>query len=96
MASDDGKLQLVFNGEIYNHVELRRELHANPELGLHLPETQKRILEWLTGLGLDITLGENLSSVVADLDTGRDGPTVLLRGDMNALPLTEDSDLPFN
>lgn len=76
-------------------VELRRELHANPELGLQLPETQKRILEALTGLGLDITLGESVTSVVADLDTGRDGPTVLLRGDMDALPLTEHTDLPF-
>lgn len=76
-------------------VELRRELHANPELGLYLLGTQQRILESLTGLGLDITLGEGLSSVVADLDTGREGPTVLLRGDMDALPLTEDTDLPF-
>lgn len=76
-------------------VELRRELHANPELGLHLPGTQKRILESLTGLGLDITVGESVSSVVADLDTHRDGPTVLLRGDMDALPLTEDTELPF-
>jgi hippurate hydrolase len=76
-------------------IELRRELHANPELGLQLPETQKRVLDALTGLGLDITLGESVTSVVADLDTGRDGPTVLLRGDMDALPLTEDTDLPF-
>lgn len=76
-------------------VGLRRELHANPELGLHLPGTQQRILDALTGLGLDITLGKDVSSVVADLDTGRDGPTILLRGDMDALPLTEDSDLPF-
>lgn len=76
-------------------VELRRDLHANPELGLHLPGSQKRILESLTGLGLDITLGESVSSVVADLDTGREGPTILLRGDMDALPLTEDTDVPF-
>ena len=76
-------------------VELRRDLHANPELGLQLPGTQKRILEALTGLGLDITLGESVSSVVADLDTGREGPTILLRGDMDALPLTEDTDVPF-
>lgn len=76
-------------------VELRRELHANPELGLHLPGTQQLKLESLKGLGLDITLGESLSSVVAYLDTGSDGPTVLLRGDMDALPLTEDTDLPF-
>ena len=76
-------------------VELRRELHAKPELGLQLPQTQKQILEALTGLGLDITLGDSVSSVVADLDTGRDGPTVLLRGDIDALPLTEDAVLPF-
>ena len=71
-------------------VELRRAIHAEPELGLQLPETQKKILESLTGLGLDITLGESTTSVVADLDTGKPGPTVLLRGDMDALPLQED------
>jgi hippurate hydrolase len=71
-------------------IELRRSIHAEPELGLQLPETQKKVLEALTGLGLDITLGESTTSVVADLDTGRPGPTVLLRGDMDALPLQED------
>ncbi len=76
-------------------IELRREIHADPELGLQLPRTQQRILESLTGLGLDVTLGESTTSVVADLDTGREGPTILLRGDMDALPLTEDTDEPF-
>ena len=71
-------------------VELRRALHAEPEIGLQLPETQAKVLESLTGLGLDITLGESTTSVVADLDTGKPGPTVLLRGDMDALPLQED------
>ncbi len=71
-------------------IELRREIHHDPELGLQLPNTQKRILDALTGLGLDITLGKSTTSVVADLDTGRPGPTVLLRGDMDALPMTED------
>jgi hippurate hydrolase len=71
-------------------IELRRSIHAEPEIGLQLPDTQKKIVESLTGLGLDITLGESTTSVVADLDTGRPGPTVLLRGDMDALPLTED------
>ena len=71
-------------------VELRRSIHAEPELGLDLPATQAKVLDALTGLDLDITLGESCSSVVADLDTGRPGPTVLLRGDMDALPLTED------
>lgn len=71
-------------------VELRRSIHAEPELGLDLPTTQAKVVEALTGLGLDISLGETTTSVVADLDTGKPGPTVLLRGDMDALPLTED------
>jgi len=71
-------------------IELRRSIHAEPEIGLQLPMTQTKIVESLTGLGLDITLGESTTSVVADLDTGKPGPTVLLRGDMDALPLTED------
>ncbi len=71
-------------------IELRRAIHAEPEIGLDLPETQTKITDALTGLGLDVTLGQTTTSVVADLDTGRDGPTVLLRGDMDALPLTED------
>jgi len=76
-------------------IELRRAIHADPELGNDLPRTQKRITDALTGLGLDITLGESLTSVVADLDTGKPGPTVLLRGDMDALPLQEDYESPF-
>jgi hippurate hydrolase len=71
-------------------IELRRSIHSEPELGLQLPETQRKVVESLTGLGLDITLGKSTTSVVADLDTGNPGPTVLLRGDMDALPLTED------
>ncbi|MBT5757583.1 MAG: amidohydrolase, partial [Acidimicrobiaceae bacterium] len=71
-------------------IELRRSIHAEPEIGLQLPETQKKIVESLTGLGLDITLGQSTTSVVADLNTGKPGPTVLLRGDMDALPLQED------
>ena len=76
-------------------IELRRAIHADPEIGLDLPATQAKIVDSLTGLGLDITLGESLTSVVADLDTGRPGPTVLLRGDMDALPLQEDNPIDF-
>ncbi len=76
-------------------IELRRMIHAEPEIGLDLPKTQEKILDAITGLGLDVTLGESTTSVVADLDTGRPGPTVLLRGDMDALPLQEDNDFDF-
>ena len=74
-------------------VALRRDLHRRPELGLDLPETQERVLEALDGLPLSIATGTGLSSIVADLDGGRPGPTVLLRGDMDALPMPEDTGL---
>ena len=69
-------------------IRLRRDIHAHPELGLELPRTQGAVLSALEGLGLSITSGRALSSVVAVLDSGRPGPTVLLRGDMDALPST--------
>ncbi|WP_207203711.1 M20 metallopeptidase family protein [Actinomyces minihominis] len=76
-------------------VNLRRAIHEEPELGLDNPETQKRILEALEGLPLEITLGKGLSSVVAVLRGGREGPAVLLRGDTDALPLQEETGLPY-
>jgi hippurate hydrolase len=76
-------------------VALRRDVHRRPELGLDLPVTQARVLEALDGLPLTVTTGERLSSIVADLDGGRPGPTVLLRGDMDALPMPEDTGLDF-
>ena len=76
-------------------VALRRDLHAHPELGLELPRTQAAIVTALEGLGLSITRGKALSSVTAVLDTGRPGPTVLLRADMDALPMPEDTGEEF-
>ena len=76
-------------------VALRRDLHRRPELGLDLPRTQARVLDALDGLPLTVTTGEGLSSIVADLDGDEPGPTVLLRGDMDALPLSEDTGLDF-
>jgi hippurate hydrolase len=76
-------------------IALREEFHRDPEIGLHLPRTQERVLAALAGLPLEITLGKSLSSVVAVLRGGRPGPTVLLRGDMDALPVHELTDLPY-
>lgn len=77
-------------------VALRRELHQFPELDLDLPQTRQAVLDALAGLPLDITLGEDCTSVVAVLTGGRPGPTVLLRGDMDGLPVTEQSGEPFS
>jgi hippurate hydrolase len=74
---------------------LRRDLHRIPEIGLDLPLTQARLLAALAGLDLEITTGTGLSSVVAVLRGGLPGPAVLLRGDMDGLPVTEDSGEPF-
>jgi amidohydrolase len=74
-------------------VALRRALHQEPEIGLDLPLTQARVLAALEGLPLTITLGRRLSSVTAVLRGGQPGPTVLLRGDMDALPVQETSGL---
>jgi len=74
--------------------ELRRAIHAQPEIGLDLPRTQEKVLAALDGLPLEVTLGESLSAVTAVLRGGRPGPTVLLRGDMDALPVTESTGLP--
>jgi len=72
-------------------VQLRRRIHAEPELGLDLPLTQAKILEALAGLDLTIRTGDQVSSVVATLAGDAEGPTILLRGDMDALPMTEDT-----
>ncbi len=68
---------------------LRHALHRDPELGLKLPRTQEKVLEAIDGLGLEVSTGQGLNSVTAVLRGSAPGPTVLLRGDMDALPLQE-------
>ncbi|WP_106185186.1 M20 metallopeptidase family protein [Umezawaea tangerina] len=74
---------------------LRRTIHRHPEQGLDLPVTQAAVLAELADLPLAVTTGRGLSSVVAVLEGARPGPTVLLRGDMDALPLQEDTGLDY-
>jgi amidohydrolase len=81
-------------------VQLRHRLHRHPEIGLQLPVTQQMVLEALDGLPLEITTGKALTSVTAVLRGGGPGepgsrPSVLLRGDMDALPVTEQTGLDY-
>ncbi|HEY0471246.1 MAG TPA: M20/M25/M40 family metallo-hydrolase, partial [Kribbella sp.] len=77
--------------------DLRHRLHRTPEIGLQLPWTQEALLEALEGLGLEITLGESVTSVTGVLRGGRStGTAVLLRADMDALPVRERSGEPFS
>jgi amidohydrolase len=80
---------------------LRHSLHRTPEIGLDLPTTQGKVLEALSGLDLEVSTGTGTTSVTAVLrgggatagDSAR--PTVLLRGDMDALPVAELVDIDF-
>src|SRR2546423_1246155 len=76
-------------------IQLRRRIHRHPELGLTLPRTQAAVLEALDGLGLEVRTGQRTTSVVARLTGARPGPTILLRADMDALPMPEETGLPF-
>lgn len=75
--------------------QLRRDLHQTPEIGLHLPLTQARVLAALAELPLEVSTGVGCSSVTAVLRGARPGPVVLLRGDMDALPVTEATGAEF-
>lgn len=77
-------------------VALRRRLHEWPEVGNHLPNTRDAVLESLDNLPLDITLHNTTSGIAALLTGGKPGPTVMLRGDMDALPMPEDTGLDFS
>ena len=82
--------------EIQSDLEtLRRRLHQEPEIGLDLPKTQAKIIAALDGLGLEVTTGKGLSSVTAVLRGAKSEKTVLLRADMDALPVTELADLAY-
>lgn len=76
-------------------IAVRRELHALAETGLQLPRTQAVLLRELQRYGLEVSTGDGLSSVTAVLRGGRPGPVVLLRADMDALPITEATGLDF-
>jgi amidohydrolase len=84
--------------EAQNHAEMmtrvRREIHQDPEFALALPRTQARILKEIEGLG-EITLGKDLTSIALVIRGEKPGPTVLLRADMDALSVKEETGLPY-
>ena len=74
---------------------LRRSIHLEPELGLHNPKTSAKVRAALAHLPLSWREGLSTTGMVATLDTGRPGRSVLLRGDMDALPMPEETGLEF-
>lgn len=73
---------------------IRRDLHQIPEFALDLPKTQQRILASISELG-EATLGKNLTSIALLIKGAHSGPTVLLRADMDALAVQEDTSEDF-
>ncbi len=74
---------------------LRRDIHREPELGFDTQKTAEKVLAALDGLPLEIQTGVAENGVVATLQCEGDGPTVGLRADMDALPIQEETGLPF-
>ncbi|WDE06328.1 amidohydrolase [Thalassomonas viridans] len=76
-------------------IKWRRHFHQYPELSNREFETAKAIAKYLESLGLEVQTGIAKTGVVAVLDSGKPGPVVALRADIDALPVTEAVDLPF-
>ena len=74
---------------------LRRDIHREPELGFDTEKTAAKVLAALEGLPLEVETGVAENGIVATLRGGGDGPTVGLRADMDALPIAEETNLPF-
>ncbi|MBT8473428.1 MAG: M20/M25/M40 family metallo-hydrolase, partial [Marinicaulis sp.] len=73
---------------------LFEHFHANPELSHREFETSKRLAAEIEALGYDVTTGVGGTGVVAVMENG-DGPTVMIRADMDGLPVKEDNNLPY-
>lgn len=76
-------------------VEWRRDIHEHPELGTHEVRTAKLVADQLRALGLQPKTGIAQTGVTAILKGGKPGPRIALRADMDALPVTEQTGLPF-
>ena len=76
-------------------IALRRAIHEEPELGLDTPKTLAKVKAALAGLPLTLKEGASCTGMIAVLDGAKPGRTVLLRGDMDALPMPEDAPVDF-
>src|SRR5207245_10780790 len=82
---------------VLDHVsDLRRDFHKHPEVSLSKHETTRYLTNRLQEMGLDIKTAGTETGAVAILDTGRPGKTVMLRADIDALPIHEQSGVEFH
>lgn len=82
--------------ELFNYTrDLRRDFHANPELGFEEVRTAGIVAAELNQLGLEVAIGVAQTGVVALIEGSRPGPVVLCRFDMDALPIVEENTLDY-
>jgi amidohydrolase len=91
----DGEIDSLASAVEQKVITWRRDIHAHPELGNREFRTANLVAEHLQGLGLEVNTGVAHTGVVGLLRGGKPGPVVALRADMDALPVTEEVDLPF-
>jgi len=76
-------------------IACRRDLHQHPELGFNLPRTAGLVASELARLGLEVQTGVGKSGVVALLEGPAEGPTIMVRADMDALPVEEENQTDY-
>jgi hippurate hydrolase len=93
-AVAQGDLRIALAEDMPGLMELYRDLHANPELSFQEVETAKKLAARMRELGFEVTEGVGRTGVVAVIENGP-GPVVMLRADMDGLPVSEQTSLPF-
>jgi len=83
------------DSDLKTMIEVRRDLHAHPELAFEEVRTSKVVADRLKALGLDVRTGVGKTGVLATVQGAKAGKTVLLRADMDALPIQEENDTPY-
>jgi amidohydrolase len=94
-AQEDPRVVVAVQRLTAEIVAVRQDIHRNPELGNRETRTAGIVAERLRALGLEVRTGVAHTGVVGILRGGRPGPVVAVRADMDALPVTEQTDLPF-
>ncbi len=76
-------------------IELRREFHRHPELSFEEKETGRKVMRFLDDLHIPYTHGWAGNGIVASIQGNQPGPLMMLRADMDALPITEQNEIPY-
>ena len=91
----DKKIAAVTGEILPSLIEIRRDIHAHPELGFQEKRTAGIVADYFRRLGLEVRTGVGKTGVIGVLRGGKPGPVVAMRGDMDCLPITEETGLPF-